>query len=50
MSNLALAPADTRTPAAGALSAAGLAARIEVPRRLPVRYDGQPIRHLSNSS
>ena len=31
-------------------SAADLAARIHVPRRLPIRYDGQPMRHLSNSS
>ena len=41
------APAPTtRGPAA----AAALAARIQIPRRLPVRYDGQPMRHLSNSS
>ncbi len=50
MTDLALAPARAAAPATGATSAAGLAARIEVPRRLPVRYDGQPIRHLSNSS
>ena len=50
MTDLALAPARAAAPATGAPSAAGLAARIEVPRRLPVRYDGQPIRHLSNSS
>jgi hypothetical protein len=31
-------------------SASELAALIDVPRRLPLRYDGQPIRHLSNSS
>ena len=31
-------------------SAAQLAARIPVPVRLPVRHDGQPIRHLSASS
>jgi len=31
-------------------TAADLAARIHVPRRLPIRYDGQPMRHLSNSS
>ena len=30
--------------------AAELAARIHIPRRLPVRYDGQPLRHLSHSS
>ena len=39
------APAPTTAPAA-----AELAARIQIPRRLPVRYDGQPLRHLSNSS
>ena len=50
MTDLALAPARAAAPATGAMSAAGLAARIEVPRRLPVRYDGQPMRHLSNSS
>jgi hypothetical protein len=50
MTDLALAPAHNRTPAAGATSAAALAARIEVPRRLPPRHDGQPIGHLSNSS
>ena len=50
MTDLALAPVRAAAPATGALSAAGLAARIEVPRRLPVRYDGQPTRHLSNSS
>ena len=31
-------------------SAAQLAARIQIPRRLPPRYDGQPLRHLSHSS
>src|SRR5947199_9561595 len=31
-------------------SAAELAARIPVPRRLPERYDGEPLRHLSPSS
>src|SRR5947208_7881896 len=30
--------------------AAQLAARIEIPRRLPPRYDGQPLQHLSHSS
>ena len=48
MSDLALAPADT--PAQGATTAAALAARIDVPRRLPPRHDGEPIRHLSHSS
>ena len=32
------------------LTAAQLAARIEIPRRLPPRYDGQPLQHLSHSS
>ena len=31
-------------------TAAQLAARIEIPRRLPPRYDGQPLQHLSHSS
>ena len=31
-------------------TAAELAARIAVPRRLPPRYDGEPMRHLSNAS
>ena len=31
-------------------SAAALAATIELPRRLPPRYDGQPLAHLSHSS
>ena len=37
-------------PATRALTGAELAARIHIPRRLPVRYDGQPLRHLSHSS
>ena len=37
------APADPPT-------AATLAARIQVPRRLPTGHDGQPLRHLSHSS
>src|SRR5690242_8967046 len=38
-------------PAAdGPVRAAALAARIPVPVQLPVRYDGEPIRHLSHSS
>jgi hypothetical protein len=32
------------------VSAADLAARIPVPQRLPERYDGEPLRHLSPSS
>jgi hypothetical protein len=35
---------------AEALTAAQLAARVEIPRRLPPRYDGQPLQHLSHSS
>ena len=31
-------------------TAVELAGRIQVPRRLPPRYDGEPMRHLSNSS
>jgi len=46
MSTLTAASASTL----GAVSAAELAARIAVPRRLPARYDGQPLRHLSHSS
>src|SRR5215212_4922527 len=37
-------------PPAAPESASALAARIAVPRRLPARYDGQPLRHLSPSS
>src|SRR4051794_27184345 len=37
-------------PAQPPASAAALAARIGVPRRLPARHDGQPLRHLSPSS
>ena len=33
-----------------AISAAELASRIEIPIQLPPRYDGEPIRHLSQSS
>ena len=50
MTHLTVAPADTSQRAAGPPTAAELAARIHVPRRLPLRYDGQPMRHLSNSS
>jgi PD-(D/E)XK nuclease superfamily len=42
--------AGSREPAGAALSAAELAARIQVPRRLPPRYDGQLLAHLSHSS
>jgi hypothetical protein len=42
--------AGVGAPAAGPPSAAELAARIQVPRRLPPRYDDQPLEHLSHSS
>jgi hypothetical protein len=48
MSDLALIPAAT--PAPGPQTAAELAARIPIPTRLPVRYDGEHLRHLSASS
>jgi hypothetical protein len=48
MSDLTLAGTDRSVPAAP--TAADLAARIPVPRRLPERYDGEPLRHLSPSS
>ena len=38
------------TAGSAALSASDLATRIEIPRRLPPRYDGQPLQHLSHSS
>ena len=44
------APAGTTGTAAAIPGAAQLAARIQVPRRLPPRYDGQPLQHLSHSS
>jgi len=50
MTRLTAAPADASASAAGPTNLAGLAAHIHIPRRLPIRYDGQPIRHLSNSS
>src|SRR5438105_15834425 len=49
MSHLTLAGAERSAPAAPP-TAAELAARIPVPRRLPERYDGEPLRHLSPSS
>jgi len=45
MSDLVLAGAEDAPT-----TAAELAARIPVPRRLPERYDGEPLRHLSPSS
>ena len=47
---LTAAPAGTAGTAAPIPSAAQLAARIQIPRRLPPRYDGQPLQHLSHSS
>ncbi len=50
------APVTDRSPAPSnaevlvAPGAAELAARIQIPRQLPPRYDGEPMRHLSNSS
>jgi hypothetical protein len=50
MTNLATAPAGAPAPAQGTTTAAELAARIALPRQLPTRHDGEPLRHLSNSS
>jgi PD-(D/E)XK nuclease superfamily len=46
MSDLMVVGAAESSP----VSAADLAARIPVPQRLPKRYDGEPLRHLSPSS
>ena len=48
----ALLPAIAEPPPADArpVSAAELAARIPVPVRLPPRYDGEHLRHLSHSA
>lgn len=44
-------PAQTGIPRAPVVPSAGeLAGRIQIPRQLPPRYDGEPLRHLSNSS
>jgi hypothetical protein len=48
MSHVTLAGAERSAPAP--VTAADLAARIPVPQRLPERYDGEPLRHLSPSS
>ena len=48
MSDPTLAGAEPSAPAT--ITAADLAARIPVPTRLPKRYDGEPLRHLSPSS
>lgn len=50
MTRLTAAPADASASVVDPPTAAELAARIQVPRRLPIRYDGQLMRHLSNSS
>jgi len=50
MSTTQITAAGVGGPAAGPSSAAQLAARIQVPRRLPPRSDGQPFQHLSHSS
>jgi hypothetical protein len=50
MSTTEMTAAGVGEPAAGAATAAELAGRIQVPRRLPPRYDGQPLQHLSHSS
>jgi hypothetical protein len=48
LSTLAAPAAPKRAPIP--VGAAELAARIHIPRRLPIRYDGEPLRHLSHSS
>jgi PD-(D/E)XK nuclease superfamily len=48
MSDLTAVQTDIAAP--DPPTAAELAARIPVPRRLPERYDGEPLRHLSASS
>jgi PD-(D/E)XK nuclease superfamily len=50
MSPQQLAPATQVARSGAPASAAALAARIQIPRRLPPRYDGQPLQHLSHSS
>ena len=50
MSATEITAAGVGEPAAVPPSAAQLAARIQIPRRLPPRYDGQPLRHLSHTS
>ena len=47
---LTAAAAGTAGTATPIPSAAKLAARIQIPRRLPPRYDGEPLQHLSHSS
>ena len=50
MSTTQITAAGVGEPAAAPPTAAQLAARIQIPRRLPRRYDGQPLQHLSHSS
>jgi hypothetical protein len=50
MTQLTVAAADSQAPANGTPTAAELADRIRLPRRLPPRHDGQPLRSLSHSS
>jgi hypothetical protein len=50
MSTTEITVAGVGRPAAVPRTAAQLAARIQIPRRLPPRYDGQPLQHLSHSS
>ena len=50
MSATELRAPGAREPAAVSPTAAQLAGRIQIPRRLPPRYDGQRLQHLSHSS
>jgi hypothetical protein len=50
MSTTEITAAGLGQPSTEPPSAAQLAARIQIPRWLPPRYDGQPLQHLSHSS
>ena len=50
MSTNQITAAGVGQPSTAPPRAAQLAARIQIPRRLPPRYDGQPLQHLSHSS
>ena len=50
MSTTEITVAGVGQPSTAPPRAAQLAARIQIPRRLPPRYDGQPLQHLSHSS
>jgi hypothetical protein len=50
MSTTEITVAGAGQPSTAPPRAAQLAARIQIPRRLPPRYDGQPLQHLSHSS